>query len=139
MGDDRFLGHPEVKPKLVCLYIWVSDLYPTLKKKSPNFELEFTDDLCEKRFTDDKNEDCIPMAIKHRSQRKNSEICWRKKAIRCLLEASSNLIYLYCFVEGGELSLFETKCNLLVEPYRAKTIGGVVVESEKGKKEYEVR
>lgn len=85
-----FHGHPEVKPKLVCLYIWVSDLYPTLKKKSPNFELEFTDDSCEKRFTDDKNEDCIPMAINTEAkgqimrdllakERKRLVVCWKKQ------------------------------------------------------------
>ena len=50
-----FHDHPDFKTKLVLLYIWVSNLYAMLRK-SICFELEVTDDSCEKKFIDDKNE-----------------------------------------------------------------------------------
>lgn len=57
-----FHDHPDFKTKLVLLYIWVSNLYAMLRK-SICFELEVTDDSCEKKFIDDKNEDFIPRNI----------------------------------------------------------------------------
>lgn len=64
-----FHGHPEFKTKLVCLFIWVSNLYVTLRK-SINFEFKATDDSCEKRLIDDKNEHFIPWNINTEAEEK---------------------------------------------------------------------
>lgn len=64
-----FHGHPEFKTKLVCLFIWVSNLYVILRK-SINFEFKATDDSCEKRFIDDKNEHFIPWNINTEAEEK---------------------------------------------------------------------